>query len=135
VAQLFSLGCFATMSIRAYKSVIVVLLCVSVLLAWCCWHLYGQTVSASFIERECKFTQDMIDHPADGFVPRGLAMRLDFLMGYYDSCHKPLVGSHLDWIVSRDYQQTLTNAVTLFRSQTTNDLGSDPRAWIKQYEN
>ena len=80
-------------------------------------------------------TQDMIDHPADGFVPQGLALRLDFLIGYYDAWHKSLVGSQLEWVVSRDYQQTLTNAVTLFRSQTTNDLGSDPQAWIKKYEN
>ena len=128
------LGCFVTMSIRAYKLSVVALLCVSVLLAWCYCHLYGQLVSASFIESECKFTQDMIDHPADGFVPKGLAMRLDFLMGYYDSRHKSLVGSQVEWIVSRDYQQTLTNAVTLFRSQTTSDLGGDPRVWIHKYE-
>jgi hypothetical protein len=123
------------MNILEHKLVVIVLVCVSVLLAWCCWHFYGQTVSASFIERQCMITQDMIDHPADGFVPQGLAVRLDFLMGYYDYYGRPLRGSPIEWVVSRDYQQTLTNAVTLFRSQTTNDLGSDPRAWIKKYEN
>gem|GEM_PF-5609835 len=79
-------------------------------------------------------TQDMIDHPSGGFVPEGLAIRLDFLMGYYDHYSKPLAGSPIEWMVQRDYQQTLTNAVALFRSQTTNDFGSDPQAWIQHYD-
>ena len=123
------------MSIRTYKLSVALLACIVLFLGWCCWHLYGELVSASFVERQCMITQDMVDHPADNFVPQGLAMRLDFLMGYYDYYGRPLRGSPIEWIVQRDYQQTLTNAVVLFRSQTTNDLGSDPKAWIKKYEN
>ena len=79
-------------------------------------------------------TQDMIEHPGDGFMPEGLVIRLDFLMGYYDHYSKPLAGSPIKWMIQREYQQTLTNAVALLRSQTTNDLGSDPRAWIRKYD-
>lgn len=78
-------------------------------------------------------TQDMIDHPPDGFVPEGLALRLEFLVGYYDAHSKSLAGSRLESIARRDYQQTLSNAVALFRSQSTNDLGDDPQAWIQKY--
>lgn len=122
------------MSIRAYKFTVVALLCVFLLLALGCWRLYQQSVSASFIERECVFTQNLIDQPPDGFVPEGLAMRLDFLMGYYNTHDKTLTGSPIEWMVERDYQRTLTNALVLFRSHATNDLGSDPRAWIQKYE-
>jgi hypothetical protein len=80
-------------------------------------------------------TQDFVDHPPDGFMPQGLAIRLDFFTGYCDYYMKRLGGSPIQWVVERDYQQTLTNSLILFRSQTTNDLGSDPKAWIKKYEN
>jgi hypothetical protein len=123
------------MSIRTSKLTVAVLLCVIFFLGWSCWHLYGQLVYASFIERQCVITQDMVDHPPDGFAPKGLAIRLDFFTGYCDYYNKSLVGSPIEWIVKRDYQQTLTNALVLFRSQTTNDLGSDPKNWIQKYEN
>jgi hypothetical protein len=35
--------------------------------------------------------------------------------------------------VERDYQHTLTSSVAAFRRVTTNDLGSDPSAWIEKY--
>lgn len=122
------------MSIRAYKITIAVMLGVILLLGWWSIHLLRQQISARFIDQQCMITQDMVEHPGDGFVPEGLVMRLDFLMGYYDHYSKPLAGSPIKWMVQREYQQTLTNAVDLLRSQTTNDLGSDPRAWIRKYE-
>ena len=121
------------MSIRAYKFTVVVLFCVSSFLAWRCWDLFGQTVWFQFIEHQCAVTQDMIDHPPDGFVPNGLAHRLAFLMGYYDANSKALAGSRLEAVVRRDYERTLADAVTLFRRHTMKDLGSDPKLWIQEY--
>lgn len=115
------------MSARAYKMIAIVLLCVTLLLAWKCWVLFGQEVWFDFIEKQCMITQDIIGHPPDGYVPEGLANRLEFLMGYYDAHSKSLIGSPLEPVLKRDYQRTLTNAVVLFRSRTTNDLGSDPK--------
>jgi hypothetical protein len=69
-------------SVRAYKFIVVGLICISILFAWRWWDLQGQTVSFDFIEKQCMITQDMIDHPPDGLVPEGLALRLEFLMGY-----------------------------------------------------
>jgi hypothetical protein len=43
------------------------------------------------------------------------------------------VGSHLEQIVRRDYEGTLSNALAVFRRETTNALGNDPRAWIQKY--
>jgi hypothetical protein len=54
-------------------------------------------------------------------------------MAYYEAHSKGLAGSHLEQIVRRDYEQALTNALAVFRSETTNDLGSDPHAWVKKY--
>ena len=89
-------------------------------------------VWAWFIDAQCRTTQEsFIDESID---PRALALRLDFLMGYYEAHSKVLHGSRLESIVLRGYQQTLTNAVAAFRSRTTNDLGGDPRAWIERYE-
>ena len=119
------------MSIRAYKVTVAVLLCISLLLAWRCWVLFGQQVAADFIEKQCRFTQEsVIDGPPN---TEALAARLEFLMGYYGAYSKGLAGSHLERIVRRDYEQTLTNALAVFRRETTNDLGSDPRAWIQKH--
>lgn len=118
------------MSLRACKLGVLVLLCSTGFLGWQCWRLFGQIISADFIERQCVITQDVLDHPPDDYGPADLAERLLFLRGYYDAHIKSLAGSRLEWIVTRDYQRTLTNAVALFRSQTTNDLGSAPDAWI-----
>ena len=122
------------MSIRAYKLIIVALLCIIIFLGWCCWSSYSQIIWAGFISQQCRITQDVIDHPPEGDVRAWLALRLDFLMGYYDYHSRSLAGSRLQEVVRHEYQQTLTNAVALFRSQSTNDLGSDPKAWIQKYE-
>ena len=122
------------MSLRPHKLFIFILLCVFVFLVWRHWSSESQKTQFDFIEKQCVITQGMIDHPPDGFVPTGLALRLEFLMGYYEAHSKSLKGSPLESVAARDYQQTLTNAIALFRSETTNDLGGDPRAWIKKYE-
>ena len=120
------------MSLRS-RLLVIVLLCVFCFLAWRFWHSKSQQTWYDFIEKQCVITQGMIDHPPDGFVPTGLAQRLEFLMGYYEAHSGSLRGSELESVARRDYQQTLTNALALFRSQTTNDLGSDPQAWIAKY--
>lgn len=121
------------MSLRPHKLIIPVLICVLCFLAWRYLDSKSQKTWFYFIQKQCAITQDMIDHPSDGFVPTGLAHRLEFLMGYYEAHSKSLQGSQFEAVARRDYQQTLTNAVALFRRQTTNDLGSDPRAWIEKY--
>jgi hypothetical protein len=102
------------------------------------WNLhlaYTQIVSAYRVEQQCKIAQDIINFPPDNSGPEAVAHQVEFLMGYYNEYSNALVGSRLEWIVRRDYQQTLTNAVAAFRSQTTNDLGSNPQAWIQKYAN
>ena len=123
------------MSIRSYKLTVGVLLCVLVLVLWRYLGLYGQVVTAEFIDKHCQNTQDSVNAfplltPPN---PAYLAHDLQFLMGYYAGSSNSLVGSRLEQIVRRDYEQTLTNAVALFRRETTNDLGSDPRAWVQEY--
>lgn len=120
------------MSIRAYKLTIAVVLCIALVLAWRYWVLFGQVVWADFIDKQCRITQESFIEGSPN--PQALALRLNFLIGYHDAHSKALTGSHLEQIILREYQQTLTNAVAAFRSATTNDLGGDPRAWIQKYE-
>jgi hypothetical protein len=77
--------------------------------------------------------QDIISHSPDESDLKGVAHQVEFLMGYYDEYRNSLVGSQFERIVRRDCQQTLTNAIAVFRSQTTNDLGNDPKVWIQKY--
>jgi hypothetical protein len=121
------------MNARQYKSVIVAQLCIIVVLVWCWWNAYRQIVWAGFISRQCIITQDAIEHPSNDSLT-WLALRLDFLMGYYDYHSRSLADSRLQETVRQQYEQTLTNAVAYFRSHSKNDLGSDPKAWIRRYE-
>jgi hypothetical protein len=121
------------MSIRAYKLIVVLLLCIVFLLVWLCLKLYGQAVSARRVEQQCMIAQDIISHSPDESGLKGVAHQVEFLMGYYDEYSNLLVGSQFERIVRRDYQQTLTNAMAVFHSQTTNDLGNDPKVWIQKY--
>ena len=123
------------MNLRAYKLTVMVLLCVSILLAWRYWVLLGQTTWFCFIDKQCVITQGMIDRAPSLYGPEDLAPRLRFLIGYYNGSIHKLSGSYLESVVRRDYERTLTNAVIMFRSLTTNDLGSDPKAWIQKHGN
>jgi hypothetical protein len=126
------LGVIVVVSVRAYKVAVVILVCLLALVTWRYSVQSRQMVWAWFIDAQCRTTQEsFIDEAID---PRALALRLDFLMGYYEAHSKALAGSRLESIIRRGYQQTLTNAVEAFRSMTTNDLGGDPRAWIERYE-
>jgi hypothetical protein len=127
-----TLGVIFVVSVRAYKIALVTLVFLLAFVTWRHWMQSRQMVWASFIDAQCRTTQEsFIDESID---PGALALRLDFLMGYYEAHSKVLAGSRLESIVRRGYQQTLTHAVAAFRSMTTNDLGSDPRAWIERYE-
>lgn len=125
------MGNLVGMKVRTYKLTVAGLLCFALYFAWRYWALFGQVVWADYIDKQCRITQEsFIDSGPD---PEALALRLEFLMGYYDAHSKGLAGSHLDRIVQWEYQQTLTNAVAAFRRATTNDLGNDPLTWIQQY--
>jgi hypothetical protein len=126
----FALG--VVVSLRTHKIVIGILVCLLALLLSGYWALSRQMVWAGFIDAQCRTTQESFIDESAG--PQALALRLDFLMGYYEAHSKALAGSRLESIVRREYHQTLTNAVAAFRSMTTNDLGADPRVWIQKYE-
>jgi hypothetical protein len=119
------------MTIRAYKWSAGVLLCLVLFLAWRAFMDHRRMLTAAFIDFQCDTTQKtFIEHQTD---PVALAMRLEFLMGYYEGHSRTLSGTPLAKVVERGYHQTLTNAVVAFRSWSTNDLGDDPRVWIKKY--
>lgn len=123
------------MSVRSYKWSVAGLLCVGVFLGWRCWVLFGQVVTADFVDKECKNTEDLCRDYAQmsDRDPSFLAMRLEFLTGYYESRSNTLAGSRLAQIVRRDYDQALTNVLAILRREATNDLGNDPHAWIQKY--
>jgi hypothetical protein len=124
------------MSIRAQKWSIAALLCIAVFLGWRCCVLLGQVITAEFVDKECKIAQGFCSESYTGPNPLGapyLAFRLEFLIGYYESRTNTLAGSRLEEIVRRDYEQAVSDLLAALRRETTNDLGSDPHAWIQKY--
>ena len=118
------------MSIRAYKWLVGILVCVVLLLAWRWFSLSQERVDAAFISFECETTDQISDGATD---PKDVADRVRFLENYYQDHSRALDGSPLQHIVEREYQQSLTNAVNAFHRMTTNDLGSDIDVWLKKY--
>jgi hypothetical protein len=126
----FSVGLHSRMSIRAYKWGAAVLACAVVLLAWRCFTLYRQMITAAFISFECETTEKIAASELD---PAVLAHHLEFLNTYYNGRMPILAGSGVYRVVQRDYQHSVSNTLAAFRRVTTNDLGDDPRAWIQKY--
>jgi hypothetical protein len=120
------------MSIRGYKWTIGILACIVLFLAWRCFILYRERVAAAFISYECEITDQVSSSASD---PEALAGRVYFLELYYQDHSKALIGSPLNRVVERNYQFSLTNAVSAFRRITTNDLGDDINVWLKKYGN
>jgi hypothetical protein len=118
------------MSIRGYKWTVAILVCIVLLLAWQCSVLYRERVAAILISAECE-TTDKCSTAFDN--PEALAARVHFLEIYYKGQSRALEGSPLHRVVERDYQLSLTNAVSAFRRITTNDLGGDIDVWLKKY--
>jgi hypothetical protein len=118
------------MSIRAYKWVTGVLACAALFLGWRYFTLSRQMITAGFMSFQCETTENIAAGDPD---PAILANRLGFLSDYYRGSTGNLAGSRIYRVVERDYQHTLTSSVAAFRRVTTNDLGSDPSAWIEKY--
>lgn len=127
------LGDLGVMGIRAYQFIVGGLICVVLFLAWRLLMAERQAMTAASIDFQCETTQQMFIAEHSDPDPVALAMRLEFLVGYYEGYSRTLTGTPLAKVVERSYRQTLTNAVHAFRSWNTNDLGSDPQVWIKQY--
>ncbi len=115
---------------RTLAIAVAVLSTVLVLLGWRHFQQHRQIQTAAFLTHHCWFAQK---HYIDEPHPQLLASRLDFLITAYEYRSRVLDGSPLAADVERDYQRTLTNAVALFRRTSTNDLGDDPKVWLKHF--
>jgi hypothetical protein len=118
------------MSTRSYKWTIGILVCLVAFFAWRCFVLYGERINATFISHQCEMTDEISSYETN---PEALAYQVQFLQSYYQYHSKALEGSPLHRIVTIEYQNSLTNAVSAFRRITTNDLGGDINDWLKKY--
>ncbi len=119
------------MKTRTSAIAVAVLSTLLVLSGWRHFQQHRQIQTAAFLTHHCWLTQTLyIDEKPDS---KALALRLDFLIQAYEYRSRVLDGSPLAADVERDYQRTLTNAVALFRRTATNDLGADPKVWLKHY--
>lgn len=75
------------MTIRQYKTVIVVLATLVLFLAWKCFSLYGQMVNAAFISHQCGNVGDCANAISN---PASFGNDLNFLVGYYEHNNKSL---------------------------------------------
>ena len=118
------------MSIRTYKMATGVLMVLILLIAWRWFRLYRQMVAAAFISYQCEQVEN---HSGIESNTASLVFDLEFLTDYYEGWGKTLAGSPIGRVVQRDYQHAVASNLAQFRLITTNDLGSDPRAWIQKY--
>ncbi len=122
---------YADMKHRTLVVAVVILFAALVFLGWRHFQLTRQVYAAGFLAYQCELTQQLyIDDQSN---LEALALRLQFLIPAYEYRSRSLKGSSLAKVVERDYRRTLTNAITAFRRNSTNDLGDDPRVWMKKY--
>ena len=124
------MGIAASMSIRTYKIIPGMLLLLVLLVAWRWFRLYRQMVAAAFISHQCEMVENSSGMESN---TTSLAFDLQFLTAYYEGEGKTLARSPIGRVVHRDYQHAVASNLAQFRLITTNDLGSDPRAWIQKY--
>ena len=118
------------MSVRTYKIIASLLLVLVLFAAWRWFRLSRQMLAAAFISYQCEQVEN---HSGVESNTASLAFDLQFLTAYYEGERKTLAGSPIGRVVQRDYQHAVASNLAQFRLITTNDLGSDPRAWIQKY--
>jgi len=65
--------------------------------------------------------------------PHDIASSLTFVVYYYPSGTKQLVGSRLDRVVERHRTAVVRDIIAHLRLITKLDLGENPEAWIEKY--
>ena len=115
---------------RGHWIVIFVLVCMTGYFAWRYLTLQRQLATASFIQHQIDTTQR--SYVVGASDVRGLALRLNFLRGYFDEQILAVDDPVLRRSLERDYRETLTNAMIALRG-LTNDLGDDLDVWIETY--
>ena len=65
--------------------------------------------------------------------PSDAAGRLEYVVSYYPSVTKQIVGSRLDRLVEQARASVVREILAYLRSKTGEDLGSDAEAWIQKY--
>ncbi len=90
------------------------------------------TVRVAWAEEQTALFQKMLDTALPGDA-RIAAECLGFLDGYYPSGSKQVTGSRLDRIVERERTRVSRMIIDHLRSQTGQDLGANPNAWIEKH--
>ena len=65
--------------------------------------------------------------------PTDAAGCLDYVVSYYPSGTKQIMGSRLDRLVEHARAGATREILAQLRTQTREDLGEDPQAWIQKY--
>ena len=86
----------------------------------------------AWAEEQTALFQKMLDTalPGDAHIA---AECLGFLDGYYPSGSKQVTGSRLDRIAERERTRVSRMIIDHLRSQTGQDLGANPNAWIEKH--
>jgi hypothetical protein len=130
------------MSVRVYKVVSLILVCVVVWCAWNYWSFRGQVLSAAFIMNQGDHLRVDIETANSGVVvsrnagalsDRDLILAdLKWYLDYYDHRTNALAGSTVLPLVRRQRLYVVRDAISYLRQTSTNDFGDDPYEWLKR---
>ena len=124
------------MSILAYKRLAIVLgiVCVGflVLSGFLFWSHGWLTIRVAWASEQTKIFDEMRTQALQS-DPAGAVRCLDYVVGYYPSGSKQETGSRLDRMVERERKLAARDIVAYLRTQTGEDLGESPEAWIQRY--
>lgn len=124
------------MTILAYKRLTVILSIVCVALVALSVSLFVRYAPLKLRlmmanEQVCIFEQ-MRSLALQG-SPSDAARCLEYVVGYYPSGTKQVVGSRLDRLVEQVRSSVEREILAYLRSKTGEDLGTDAEAWVKKY--
>jgi hypothetical protein len=123
------------MSVSGYKRLTIVLSVVSAALLMACasllWSHAWLSIRVAFASEQTRIFDEMRMQALQSDA-REAARCLEYVVSYYPSGTKQETGSRLDQIVERDRSLAARDIVAHLRTQTGEDLGENPKAWIQK---
>ena len=124
------------MSISGFKRLTIALgiICAGLLvLCGCLFWSYGWLkIQVAFASEQTQIFEDMRAKALQS-DPAEAVGYLKYVVWYYPSGSKQDVGSRLDRIVERERALAVREIIAYLRTNTGEDLGEGPEAWIQKY--
>jgi hypothetical protein len=99
---------------------------------WLFWNDDWLTIHVTFASEQTQIFEDMRAKALKSGITKA-ADCLQYVVFYYPSGTKQEAGSKLDRIVERERNFAVRDIISHLHTETDDDLGDNPEAWIKKY--